>query len=209
MVDIEPEDLSASANRNRVLYTFSPDLRECENVTSAFAQQGYRATFAQTIPALSRLFDIRRPDVALVDYESGVAEDDVLALIRDLSFGVRVFVIGNANMASDMVVRAIRAGAVALFERPLALTEMTHVVAIDLRRSCSSEKNPARCGSLSALSVREIDVLRYVMEGQSNKEVGLQLHISARTVEAHRASSMKKLGARNTAEMVHIAMMDR
>jgi len=207
------EGLGAYSNRDRVVYTLSQNLAECESITTAFVEQGFRAAFAQTIPALERLFDLRRPDAVLVDYECGQvdgdADSDIVALTHDLSFGVRVFVITNANIAADKVVRAVRAGAVALIERPLAMTEVTYVVASDLRRICSHSSNPAVAGGLSSLSARELDVLRHVMDGRSNKEVALELLISPRTVEAHRASILRKLGARNTAEMIHIAMMDR
>lgn len=201
--------LSAYANRDRVVYTLSPNLDECEDITAAFVEQGFRATFAQTIPALTRLLDLRRPDAVLVDYDSGVAVTGLMPLIRNQIFGVRIFVISNANIAADDVVRAVRAGAVALVQRPLALTEVTHVVASDLRRVSSGSADAACAGKLSSLSGREIDVLRHVMDGRSNKEVALELLISPRTVEAHRASILKKLGARNTAEMIHIAMTDR
>ena len=56
------------------------------------------------------------------------------------------------------------------------------------------------------LTPREREVLDQIVAGCSNKEVGRRLKISPRTVETHRASLMEKLGARNAADLVRIAM---
>ena len=52
------------------------------------------------------------------------------------------------------------------------------------------------------LTMRELEVSSYIANGHTCKEIGRMLHISHRTVEAHRAKIMKKLGCRNTAELV-------
>ena len=52
------------------------------------------------------------------------------------------------------------------------------------------------------LSIREQEVSGYIANGYTCKEVAKDLGISHRTVEAHRAKIMKKLGCRNTAELV-------
>jgi DNA-binding NarL/FixJ family response regulator len=53
---------------------------------------------------------------------------------------------------------------------------------------------------------REREVLRLVWGGLSNREIADQLGISSRTIEAHRASLMKKLRVANTAQLVRIAI---
>ncbi len=56
------------------------------------------------------------------------------------------------------------------------------------------------------LSEREIDVLRQIANGATNKEAGENLFISPRTVESHRRSILEKLELRNTADMVRYAI---
>jgi DNA-binding NarL/FixJ family response regulator len=56
------------------------------------------------------------------------------------------------------------------------------------------------------LTKREREVLNLISEGYSNKQGALQMQISPRTFESHRAVAMRKLGARNTADLVRTAL---
>lgn len=57
------------------------------------------------------------------------------------------------------------------------------------------------------LTRREREVLRLISEGCSNKQGALRMQISPRTFESHRAEAMRKLGARNTADLVRAALL--
>lgn len=57
------------------------------------------------------------------------------------------------------------------------------------------------------LTKREREVLRLISEGCSNKQGALRMQISPRTFESHRAEAMRKLGARNTADLVRAALL--
>ena len=59
------------------------------------------------------------------------------------------------------------------------------------------------------LTKREREVLELISEGYSNKQGALRMNISPRTFESHRAEAMRKLGARNTAELVRKALLHR
>lgn len=56
------------------------------------------------------------------------------------------------------------------------------------------------------LTVREREVLKEIVGGCSNKETGRNLGVSPRTIEVHRAHIMAKLGAKNVADLVRIAL---
>jgi DNA-binding NarL/FixJ family response regulator len=56
------------------------------------------------------------------------------------------------------------------------------------------------------LTAREIEVLRLIAQGHTNRQVADVLHISVRTVESHRANLMSKLGLSSRAELVRYAM---
>jgi DNA-binding CsgD family transcriptional regulator len=57
------------------------------------------------------------------------------------------------------------------------------------------------------LTKREREVLSLISEGHSNKQGALRMSISPRTFESHRAEAMRKLGARNTADLVRLALL--
>jgi DNA-binding NarL/FixJ family response regulator len=70
------------------------------------------------------------------------------------------------------------------------------------------ERNTAvtRNGRVMSLTPREREVLRCLAQGQSNRQVGERLSISAKTVETHRANVMRKLGASSIVDLVHYAI---
>jgi len=65
----------------------------------------------------------------------------------------------------------------------------------------SEEKQPA---SLGLLSPRQRAVLDLVVNGRSNKQIAWDLGISRRTVETHRVIAMRKLGAKNVADLMRL-----
>ena len=58
--------------------------------------------------------------------------------------------------------------------------------------------------AIQCLTARELDVLRGLVRGDSNKLIGRALGISARTAEIHRANIKRKLSAASTADLVRI-----
>jgi DNA-binding CsgD family transcriptional regulator len=68
----------------------------------------------------------------------------------------------------------------------------------------SSRADPLR---FECLTVREREVLELITGGLSNKEGAIKLRISPRTFEAHRAQIMRKLGARNAAQLIRAALV--
>ena len=56
------------------------------------------------------------------------------------------------------------------------------------------------------LTRREREVLKLISEGHTNKQGAMRMRISPRTFESHRAEVMRKLGARNTADLVRAAL---
>ena len=67
-------------------------------------------------------------------------------------------------------------------------------------------KRPVEGNSVDTLTPRERDVLGQLVAGASNKEAGRLLGISPRTIEIHRARIMEKLGAKNVADLVRMAL---
>lgn len=56
------------------------------------------------------------------------------------------------------------------------------------------------------LTAREREILVHIAQGKTNREIGTELGISTRTVEAHRDSLMRKLGIRTVAGLTRLAI---
>ena len=108
------------------------------------------------------------------------------------------------------VVAAIKAGAMHYLRLPLEkerlrdavdqISSEAHAYA-DARRKMIEARN-----RIASLSPREREVLDWLSEGRSNKMIALELNISPRTVEIHRANMMSKLGAQHAAEAVRLRL---
>jgi FixJ family two-component response regulator len=119
-------------------------------------------------------------------------------------------VAARENPAVDAAVAAIKAGALDYVALPLAPERLKTLVSeavneiesrADARRRMVAARN-----RIAALSPREREVLDQLAEGNSNKVIAQVLEISPRTVEIHRASMMRKLGARHAAEAVRLRL---
>jgi FixJ family two-component response regulator len=118
---------------------------------------------------------------------------------------------GRADIA--MAVGAVKGGALDFIEKPFRGSEIVArldeaVAAYSRRRTAepaldmSSLNFPGR----EPLTRREREVLEQFASGASNKEAGRRLGISPRTIEDHRASLMKKLGAKNASDLIRIVL---
>jgi len=121
-----------------------------------------------------------------------------------------IFITGHGDV--PMAVEAMQHGAIDFLQKPFSdkdLTDRIHeALSIDLRnRALLDEKDMIRA-RLAALTPREIQVLRLVALGKSNKAIAGDLELSQRTVELHRAHLMDKMGASSLAHLVRMTMIE-
>jgi len=102
-------------------------------------------------------------------------------------------------------VQAMTAGAVTMLERPYDDDVLLGAVRAALEVEAPAATQARRTG-LSTLTRREHEVLRGVIDGQTNKMIARRLAISPRTVEVYRASVMKKTGAGSVPELVRLVV---
>ena len=96
-----------------------------------------------------------------------------------------------------MAVRALKLGASDFIEKPLDREGFLSTVELILKRTF-----PADPLLNKVLSKTEIEVLRLVLDGKSNKEIARLQHRSIRTIESHRSHIMRKLGASNLIDLL-------
>ena len=107
-------------------------------------------------------------------------------------------------------VRALNLGAMNFTVWPLDPELMAQQVADTAQRgSVVATRRIQRAAAkiqVRQLSRREVQVLQSITAGFSNKEIAQQLGISHRTVEIHRGNLVRRLGAKNTADVIRIAL---
>ena len=68
------------------------------------------------------------------------------------------------------------------------------------------QENAQARAKFALLSPREVQVLQGIVAGKPNKVISSELNISLKTVEAHRASVMKKMGVKSVPELVKLVL---
>ena len=161
------------------------------------------------------------PDVAVIDIS--MPNLDGLEVIRQLKIlypNLPVLVL-TMHEEEQYVVRAIEAGAMGYITKRSAPDQL--VMAIEKVRTGSRFLTPAAAESLALrlargedspspmdmLSTRELQVLRRLAMGQTNREIAESFHISIKTVDTYRLRLLKKLNLRNNAELSRFAMQNK
>lgn len=145
--------------------------------------------------------DIRMPGMSGLDLQRELKK-------RDAAIPV-ILITGHGDIA--MAVEAIKNGAFDFIEKPFdaerLIESITLAVARGLRARIEQDARAQLQALVAELSPRQVEVMRLVAEGYSNKEIAIRLDISPRTVENYRAWVMEKMAAKNLADLVRKVMI--
>jgi len=174
------------------------------------------------------LVELHRPDLLLLDITMPRL-DGIQALpgIKAMSPQTRVLIVSMYE-GGDFVMQALRAGADGYMLKDAAAVELAlamhavlagrtylspsvsaAVVAQALSPPLGGDSRPAPLQRIEGdlpLTPRQIEILQRVVRGHSMKEVAFELGLSVKTVEAHRAQIMERLGIRNLPQLVLYAV---
>jgi two-component system, LuxR family, secretion system response regulator SsrB len=126
----------------------------------------------------------------------------LVAALKARSPGLAVMVEVSAAAADDLQ-RLLEAGADAVVAAGTSARDV-RLVAASLA-SCASAPSAGEASPEFGLTAREIEVLRFLSAGFSNKEVARRLDVSVRTVETHRFNLRRKTQAGRLKDLVHLA----
>lgn len=156
------------------------------------------------------MFRLHRPDVTLMDLRMpDMNGSEAIAEIRN-EFPDARFIVLTTYTGDAQVLRALKAGA-----RAYLLKGDVHLELLEMIRSvhAGQKRIPPQIAAELAehagddfLSPREVDVLRLIASGNSNKLIADQLSISEATAKTHVANILSKLGANDRAHAVTIAL---
>jgi two-component system, LuxR family, response regulator FixJ len=161
--------------------------------------------FLASAPGLSSgcvLLDVRMPGMDGLTLQARLAKLDNHLPV--------VVMTGQGDVQT--AVRAMKAGAVDFIEKPYDDEVLVKAIelALSLPRQSDRNREAAEAAQrVAALSPRERQVLDALVAGRPNKVIAYDLGISARTVEVHRTRMMERLGVRQLAEAIRLAVMAR
>jgi RNA polymerase sigma factor (sigma-70 family) len=146
------------------------------------------------------VLDVRMPGMSGLELQAKLSTDGVAIPI--------IVITGYGDV--PMAVRAMRAGAVDFIEKPVSdqvlLDRIQQAIAEDSKRRAARQEQAEFHERLELLTPREREVLRMVVAGLSSREIGEQLDVSFKTIEAHRAKIMKKMEATGVPHLVRMAI---
>jgi two-component system CheB/CheR fusion protein len=120
-----------------------------------------------------------------------------------------IMLTGNGDIA--IAVDAMKAGATDFIEKPIGRTALLACVdrALLLARDGQqvSEWHEAAISNLGGLTPRQHQIMDMILAGHPNKNIAVDLGISQRTVENHRAAIMKRTGAKSLPDLARIAVV--
>ena len=204
---------TAAQNQEATVFVVDDDDAVRESLVFLMKSIGLKAESFSSAQAFLDSYNAARAGCLVLDIRmpgmSGLELQD--KLIQMGSILPIIFITGHGDV--PMAVKAIKAGAADFVQKPFRDQEL-----IDRIREVLEEDSHARAEKLQrteilrrmeTLTEREREVMGQVVDGKANKVVAIDLNVSQRTVEIHRANVMEKMKARSLAQLVRLVMKAR
>lgn len=167
--------------------------------------------------------EITTPDILFLDIflkkENGL---DILPILKKDYPDIKV-VIFSGETPNSIISDALNLGANGILTKDTEIEEITDCIEevkkgeiylanslklnlLALINDEKSEQNLRNKEKYNNLTVREREIFKYIVEGDSNKEIAYNLGISIHTVETHKSSIFKKMNAGNIVELIKCAI---
>lgn len=144
------------------------------------------------------VLDIRMPEMSGLEVQQQLNRAGCMLPV--------IFITGHGDV--PMAVQAMKAGAFEFIQKPFRDQDLLDKINHALRSDAENRQNVARRAEvlrrLQSLTPREREVMNLVVDGGANKVIAIDLGLSERTVEIHRAKVMEKMGARSVAHLVKL-----
>jgi two-component system response regulator FixJ len=194
----------------RIVHVVDDDAAVRRALVRLLRSEGLEAVTYETAQAVLNAAPSLSSGCILLDLQMpGMDGLELLARLGELGIELPVIVVtGHGDVPT--AVRAMKAGAVDFIEKPIDETQLFAAIDAALAEKKFAVRERAVAGAterLALLSPRERQVLEAIAIGRPSKLIAYDLGISVRTVEVHRAHMLDRLGVRNMAEAIRIAVM--
>lgn len=197
-----------------IVYVVDDDQAMAESLSWIIQSVGLKVkTFIRALDFLDQfdphqhgclLLDVRMPGMSGPELQTRLNTDGVQPLLPI------IFISGHGDV--PLAVRVMKAGAIDFLTKPfndqILLESINKALRVDKNNRDKQEENALAEAKFALLSPREIQVLQGIIAGKQNKVISSELNISLKTVEAHRASVMKKMGVKSVPELVKLVIIN-
>jgi two-component system response regulator FixJ len=146
------------------------------------------------------LLDIRMPFISGIECQHRLEKMDCRMPI--------IFLTGHGDVPT--AVEAMKNGAAEFIQKPFREQVLIDAIQKALQTNMNQqkllEKVKQNQEKLASLSHRETQILNAVVSGKANKVIAIELHLSQRTIEIHRAHVMDKMAVKSLAELVKVVI---
>jgi FixJ family two-component response regulator len=198
------------SQQQAIVFVVDDDISVRESLESLIKFAGWQPeTFASAAEFLARprtttpsclVLDVSLPDLNGLELQSLIASERT-----DMPI---IFITGHGDV--PMTVQAMKRGAIEFLTKPFDDEALLNAIKHAIRRSAAVLEDQAEISALrsrhESLTPRERDVMRLVVAGMLNKQIGLKLDISEITVKTHRGKMMQKMKADSVADLVKAAV---
>jgi two-component system response regulator FixJ len=198
--------MTKETKRKPVIYIVDDDDGMRRALTVLMTTVGYQpVAFARPAEFLAQydanqagclVLDVRMPEMSGLEVQQQLNRNGALLPV--------ILMTGHGDI--PMAVQAMKEGAFDFLQKPFRDQELLDRINAALKQDAQNRESVDRLADLrqraESLTPREREVMALVVDGKANKVIAIDLGLSERTVEIHRANVMEKMAARSVAHLV-------
>ena len=200
----------------QTVFVVDDDEAVCDALGMLLRASGMRVETFNSAQAFLNVYRPQRAGCLLLDIRMpGMSGLDLQDELHKRRYAIPIiFLTGHGDV--QQCSHAFRAGAIDFLTKPIdelaLVSSVRHAVQESIRRRTKQAQTREVEERLTRLSKRELEIVRYIVDGMSSREIAHLLELSPRTVEAHRANIYDKLEVVTLADLVRLyltALSDR
>lgn len=210
MIGVGTNNMGVTMETQGTVYLVDDDPGVRDSLSLLLSLKGVRTQLFATAESFIETYQPEWAGCVLTDLRMpGMTGLELQASLRDRQIEVPVVVLtAHGDVATARA--ALKNGAFDFLEKPIddgiLLDVLQNAMRADRTRREAIASRSEADARLLRLTAREREVLRLVVAGHQNREIGAQLGISPRTVEVHKARVMEKLECTSLAELLSVKL---